>query len=268
MKKITILYLVLCLFSTSIYAQDGYTYTLVDDGSYNFSIQAVPNTSASNFNTLVQSYGFTILLPDGVTATLTSSLGNAASATLFDGNDVGVPTNDGYLITETLGSPLQLPPPANATNTTVVTLHVEGNPTSGEIRLLANNSTLATTVTPLKSFMQADMIDNGMAEFTNVVDPNASGLSGLEAINFSTLSIDEIENTENISLILFPNPAVNQVNIQTDYVLNLVELYDITGKLINTFYTKTLDISHLNTGVYFLKIQLENITITKRLVKE
>lgn len=50
--------------------EDGYTYTLIDNESFNYTIAAVPNVSASNFSTSMQSYGFTIILPDGVTATI------------------------------------------------------------------------------------------------------------------------------------------------------------------------------------------------------
>ncbi|AXG71974.1 hypothetical protein KORDIASMS9_04232 [Kordia sp. SMS9] len=37
-----------------------------------YTIGAVPNTSSNTFATSVQSYGFTIVLPDGITASITS----------------------------------------------------------------------------------------------------------------------------------------------------------------------------------------------------
>ena len=106
-------------FFGQVNAQDGYTYTLSHNGGYSFTVQAVPNTRSNNFSTSVQSYGFTLTLPDGVTITTDSSLGSAASASFFDGSSVGMASIDGYLITETLGSPVSLPAPSAGTNSDV-----------------------------------------------------------------------------------------------------------------------------------------------------
>lgn len=275
MKKITlhILLLFTCyLFSGQLNAQDGYTYTLAHNGGYSFTVQAVPNASTNNFATSVQSYGFTITLPDGVTIDTGSatSLGGAGSATFFDGTNVAQPTIDGYLVTETLGSPVSLPAPSAATNSNMYTFTVNGSPTSGEIKILENNSTLATTVTPLKSFMQADVIDNGMAEFVNVVDPNAAAVSGMSTFNFLTLSVEEENELLNFSI--YPNPATNIVQVQmlNSIKINQFELLDISGKRVLTQLSaeNTFDVSKLHSGIYIVYIQSEDIKITKKLIIE
>lgn len=84
MKKITLntlLVLVIALFSIQLSAQNTYTYTLIDNGGYNFTIAAVADAGGTNEVTEVQSYGFTILLPDTETMTITSSLGPAPTTT-------------------------------------------------------------------------------------------------------------------------------------------------------------------------------------------
>ncbi|WP_298516773.1 T9SS type A sorting domain-containing protein [uncultured Kordia sp.] len=270
MNKITLptlLVLVLCFFSGHIKAQDGYTYTLIDNGSYSFTISAVPNTSASNFNTSVQSYGFTILLPDGITASITSSLGSSAGATFFNGSDVGQPTVDGYLITETLGSPMSLPAPSNGTLSPIVTFQLAGSPTSGMLVILANDSPLASAVTPLKSFMQADMIDDAMTSFTNVVDPNASGLSGATTFDFSTLST---ATAELIGVSVYPNPTTDKIHITGVSDITAVEITNLNGQLVlnPTTNLETIDISRLQTGVYFVKVQTKNAQKTIKVIKK
>ena len=268
MKKINIITIAfICLLFGQINAQEGYTYTLVDNGSYSYTISAVPNASVSNFATSVQSYGFTIILSDGITASITSSLGSSANDTFFNGTDVAEPTIDGYLITETLGAPISLAAPSSGTNTPMVTVQVDGSPTSGTIYILANDSPLATTVTPLKSFMQADMIDNAMAIFTNVVDPNASALTGTTSYDFSTLSIEE---TELIELSLYPNPASDIVQIKTPVGITdiKIEIYDTLGKqiLLNLSETNTFDVSNLPPGMYLVSIITDEIKTTKKLI--
>lgn len=248
-------------------AQDGYTYTLVHNGNYDFTVQVVPNTSTNNFATSVQSYGFTILLPDGATATLTSSLGNGGSATFFDGGAVGDSSIDGYLITETLGSPIALPAPSVATNSDVVSFTVNGNPTSGELRILENNSSLATTVIPLKSFMSADMVDDGMAIFTNVVDPNAAAVSGMSTFSFSILSTPETLLEE---FSIYPNPAKDKLNIHGTQPLEKIEIYNSLGQLTlaKAEALSSVAVNELRAGVYFITLYMDNAQKTFKFMKE
>ena len=273
MNKITLstlFILVLCFFSGQLHAQDGYTYTLIPNGGYSFSVAAVPNASANNFATSVQSYGFTLILPDGVTIDTgsASSLGGAAGATMFNGTDVAQPTIDGYLVTETLGSPATLSAPSAGTSSIVYTFTVNGNPTSGELKILENNSALATAVTPLKSFMQADMIDNGMAEFTNAVDPNAAAVSGTSSIMFNTLSTP---NAELVGVSIFPNPATDVVTIKgLENNLKSVEIFNIAGQKVLTTVNniETINVSEFEAGVYFVKLYTETANTTIKLIKE
>lgn len=249
-------------------AQDGYTYTLIDNGSFSYTIAAVPNTSTSNFATSVQSYGFTILLPDGITASIISSLGNGAGATFFDGNAVGQPTIDGYLITETLGSPISLPAPVNGMMSTMVTIQLDQSPTSGSISILENDTALATTITPLKSFMSADMIDDDSAVFTPVVDANGSGISGTFSYDFSTLSVE----TNNLSEILtYPNPVKDIIHVtNANTELMKAEIYNLNGQLIlhKEKNIETINTSMLPKGIYVLKLYTEKAYKTIKIFKE
>ncbi|WP_420575058.1 T9SS type A sorting domain-containing protein [Kordia sp.] len=270
MKKTTFIFL-LCatfaLFANKVSAQDGYTYTLQHNGGYSFSVQAVPNASANNFATSVQSYGFTLVVPDGITITSNSSLGGTASLNYFDGSAIGQAAIDGYLVTETLGSPVALPAPSAAMNSDVLTFTVDGSPTSGTIYILENNSALATAITALKSFMQADMIDNGMAEFVNVVDPNAAAVSGTSSFNLATLSTSEVELT---GVNVFPNPVKNVATITGVADIEAVEVTNLNGQRVlnKTSNLETIDMTSLPTGIYFAKIKATSGSKTVKLIKE
>lgn len=272
MKKTTFI-LLLCmtfaLFSHKATAQDGYTYTMQHNGGYSFTIQAVPNASANTFAPLVQSYGFTIIVPDGVTIDTgsTTSLGGGASATFFDGTNVGQPSIDGYLITETLGSPVTYPAPSTGTNTNVFTFTINGSPTSGDMYILENNSALANAVTPLKSYKQADMIDDGMTTFVNAVDPNAAAVTAPSSFNFMTLSTPEAELT---GVNVYPNPVKNVATISGVADILAVEVTNLNGQLVlkNTSNLETIDMTSLPTGIYFAKITAVAGSKTVKLIKE
>ena len=259
----------ICFFSNKTQAQEGYTYTLIDNGLFNYTIAAVPNASTSNFATSVQSYGLTIILPNGVTATITSSLGNGAGATFFDGSAVGQSSIDGYLITETLGSPVSLPAPASGTAYPIVSILIDdSNIEVGDaISILANDSALATTVTPLKSFMSADMIDDGSAIFSNVVDANASGLSGTTSYVFPTLSTS---TEEFIDFSVYPNPTTDNLYINQINNLIKVEVFNVNGQLVLTKASDltTIKMSHLQSGVYLVKVYTEKAHKTIKIIKE
>jgi len=276
MKKTTFIILlctVFALFASELRAQDGYTYSILQNpnntNDYDFEIQVVPNASTNNFATSVQSYGFTIIVPDGVTINTgaATSLGGAASPTFFDGSNVAMPTIDGYLVTETLGSPATLTAPSAGMNSIVYSFTVNGSPTSGLIYILENNSALANTVTPLKSFMQADMIDNGMAEFVNVVDPNAAAVSAPVLFDFSTLSTSEVELT---GVSVFPNPVKSTTTISGVSDIEAVEVTNINGQRVlnKTSNLETIDMSGLPSGIYFAKIKATSGSKTVKLIKE
>ena len=265
-NKLTIA--IFCLLFGQLYAQDGYTYTLVENGSYSFSIAAVPNTSTSNFSTSVQSYGFTIIVPDGVTITITSSFGNGASASFFNGEDVSQPTIDGYLIGEVLNSPLPLPAPSNGTVTPLFTFQVNDSPTNGSMYILANDSALANTVTSLKSYMQADMVDDAIVSYTNVVDSNASGLSGTTLFDFATLSVDK---EELLGFSMYPNPTSDVLNLKTPAgdKINKLEVFDLLGRQVFVKNnSNNINVNSIPNGVYLLIIYSENGQLTKKFVKE
>jgi len=272
MKKTT-LTLLLCavfaLFGSKANAQDGYTYTLQHNGGYSFTVQAVPNTSSNNFATSVQSYGFTIILPDGETIDTASatSLGGAESVNFFNGGNLGQAAIDGYLVTETLGSPASLPAPSAATNSDMFTFTVNGSPTSGTMYILENNSALATTVTALKSFMQADMINDGSAVFTNVVSPTDSGVSGMSTFDFNTLSTEQAELT---GVNVFPNPVKNVATITGVNDIHSIEVTNLNGqRVLNQVSSlSTIDMTSLQTGIYFAKITASEGSKTLKLIKE
>ena len=74
---------------------------------------------------------------------------------------------------------------------------------------------------------------------------------------------------------LYPNPTNGIFNIKMDGLLpKTLELYDLKGQKIffkneftNTEEKIKIDISSVPSGIYFIKIETENNTITKRIIK-
>ena len=71
------------------------------------------------------------------------------------------------------------------------------------------------------------------------------------------------------TISLYPNPAKNEVMVQSDDIINAVEIMDLTGNRVLFMEIKSeqalLDISTLSNGIYLCRIQTEQGSTIKRL---
>jgi hypothetical protein len=71
--------------------------------------------------------------------------------------------------------------------------------------------------------------------------------------------ISELSTTE---FLLFPNPAQNDINIESSQAFTKIELYNILGKRVLSskgLFTKTaIDLSELQSGSYLIRLFYEN----------
>jgi len=95
------------------------------------------------------------------------------------------------------------------------------------------------------------------------------GVVGRELFKYEdpTLRVNDFENK---LFSLYPNPVSSSFVINTKEVIKLVSVYDVSGKKVKEFES-TLDsysIDDLSNGMYFVKIQFDKGTITKKIIKE
>ena len=87
---------------------------------------------------------------------------------------------------------------------------------------------------------------------------------------FQSLAIPE--NSIDASIVVFPNPATNIVNIHCSTTIKTIELYDIQGRILQLVLaneaTMRLDISDKSSGIYFIKVTSENGAKVEKLVKQ
>lgn len=103
---------------------------------------------------------------------------------------------------------------------------------------------------------------NSVDDATEVFYDNFSLVEGV-------LSVDDF-STSNVKI--YPNPANDFINIESNVnEITEVALYDILGKKVlsqNKLTNNRLDISNLTRGVYFIKINSNGNSITKKIIKE
>jgi hypothetical protein len=71
------------------------------------------------------------------------------------------------------------------------------------------------------------------------------------AYSFATAGVEELGQ---ISAVAFPNPATDVVNFQIDATDFVITLTDLTGKVVATSTTSTIDMSSLTSGAYIYKV--------------
>ena len=109
-----------------------------------------------------------------------------------------------------------------------------------------------------------------------VADPNSytvsyDGSSCLYTGNL--LPIGEFEFL-NATLRVYPNPMIKSNQLNLKFATNTsakISMYDVTGKLaltdeIENSRRKEINTSSLNSGIYFLRLQTDNIAITKKVI--
>ena len=85
-------------------------------------------------------------------------------------------------------------------------------------------------------------------------------------LTITNVGISTIDNIGNINL--YPNPTAGKVTIDADGVAK-VEVFDQNGRIAATFLdTNVIDIHHLPTGAYTLRITLHEGTTVKRVIKQ
>jgi hypothetical protein len=88
-------------------------------------------------------------------------------------------------------------------------------------------------------------------------------------VNIIRDSVLDIENIDEVSFSVYPNPTSSFVNIHSKETIDKIELFDINGRLIFTKPNNSqIDISNLSVGIYMLKVvDVDGKSSTKKIIK-
>ena len=77
-----------------------------------------------------------------------------------------------------------------------------------------------------------------------------------------------INELDKVAVMVYPNPAENVLNIMANDQIVKVTVMNLNGKVVFTGNSKSIDISKMASGVYFLQTQtakgISNIKFTKK----
>ncbi len=106
-------------------------------------------------------------------------------------------------------------------------------------------------------------------EFVDVY-VTTSGLGVIKfTIDLTTLKVIDSDLLAKNSTVIYPNPATDVVNIESKENLTSVEIIGLSGQKLLNSNSKKINVSHLNKGIYIVKILLQNgKTETHKLIKK
>lgn len=157
-------------------------------------------------------------------------------------------------------------------------------------RLKIESSTTISYTTPAVSTLTLvfDPTFNGTIKVDNVSYTANAGLVTIPSISAGnhTITKGSVANLyyiktayttlntstfKKVNLLLFPNPVSNELHISNveNLEIDKIDIYDMTGRLIKNFEgnTKTIDMSSLTSGNYFIKVHTSEGISTEKIIK-
>ena len=103
---------------------------------------------------------------------------------------------------------------------------------------------------------------------------DAEAYSEPDTVAVTVINVTSIESPSDLSdnrIVIYPNPASQQITIQSEETITEIQILDISAKAIQTENPKSmnikLDSSTLPPGVYFIRLQTQSgYTIKKLLI--
>lgn len=79
-----------------------------------------------------------------------------------------------------------------------------------------------------------------------------------------------IEDEQLFAVSIYPNPSEAVVTIESDILIETIEITDLNGQFINGYFSNShstsLDLSYLTSGVYFIQMNAKGGTVLKRII--
>ena len=123
-------------------------------------------------------------------------------------------------------------------------------------------------------FATADNNVIGVAQYTSGLESNIV-MFNLNYISGDTLIVDpvEINEVENNSVSVFPNPVINNLFIETEKQFNNVSITNMQGAIIyeadqNNVTQQEIVLNQIPSGIYILRIGFDGYETTTKFVKQ
>lgn len=254
------------------FAQTSYDFEIERDATNTnlFTVFALPSADATgaNFTSATSvaliSTGETISNVTSLTGTLWEF--ELITAAALQSAGIGDGTKD--LLSVFNGGDNDVFNHTNGVSFGLVSFEVTSSPTTGEIEFVENDNEIIVAANALGFNFGNSMVINSQ-------DGNGDGdrfntLVGDTLFSFNALSTEDFDMSQ---ISIYPNPVTDHFNIElSNAIIDSAQIFNINGALVKTINPNTLknaiDVSALQTGIYFLQITSGNSNQTVKLIKQ
>lgn len=146
-------------------------------------------------------------------------------------------------------------------NTSLIEIRCQNNNLTTLNAKNGNNTAITTFISTGNTSLTCIEVDDVAYADANFSKPASAAF----ATDCSTLSVGSFNSN---SFSIYPNPVENNININTTFNIEKITVFDVNGKQITeNSNSKSLNISSLKQGVYFVKIKSNSSTVIKKVVK-
>ena len=137
------------------------------------------------------------------------------------------------------------------------------------------NGTFASADASTNSYVITGLIPETTYEIQVQADCGNDNVSAWSEMVTATTLPDAVNNYLENSVVLYPNPAKEVINVQctmNEWNGATIEVLDVYGKLLQTLKADSeitqINVSNLANGMYFVRMTTEQGVVTKRFVKK
>ncbi len=147
----------------------------------------------------------------------------------------------------------------------------EGNTPDG-YNIIIDGEWVAEKVKDLSFTDEASVLNvyDGLTHYVEIIAVYPNNRRSVSLIGEISDIVNVNENIDN-QYNIYPNPANDRLHIETKAEIEEVVIYDVYGRqhsTVNGQQSLTIDMSKLNTGIYFIKINTKEGNIVKRIIKQ
>lgn len=99
---------------------------------------------------------------------------------------------------------------------------------------------------------------------------NAEGWNKDSWAEYSEICVLGLVNHIASQILIYPNPTKDLIYIESNNTINAVKIFDTLGRLVleQNNPSNQLDICNLSSGLLFVKIKIDNGSLTKKVIKD
>jgi hypothetical protein len=187
--------------------------------------------------------------------------------------------SDTIFVTFTVIGPITVSSTTPANHATNVELDADVKVTFNQSVTLVSSAgiTITPSVTGVSASVNGTDLIIAHGNFTNDIEYTvtipAGTIKGYDQVitwSFTTVQGNSVKPLESSSIIIYPNPVVDVLNIQTNEIIKQIFVLDMNGKVVMQQQgdRKTIDLQSIPVGNYIVRIHTETTIVPMRIVKQ